>query len=45
MKLDDIVKRLKAPIGEAELILSLGKYANTENHGADRNEGQVRQYA
>ena len=45
MKLDDIVKRLKAPVGEAELILSLGKYAKTENHGADRNEGQVRQYA
>ena len=45
MKLEDIVKRLKAPIGEAELILSLGKYAKTENHGTDRNEGQGRQYA
>lgn len=45
MALDDIVKRLKAPVGEAELILSLGKYAKTENQGASRSEGQVRQYA
>lgn len=45
MALDDIVKRLKAPVGEAELILNLGKYTKTENHGTARNEEQVRQYA
>lgn len=42
--LKDIVKRLKAPIGEAELILNLRKYRGRENAGA-RPAGQVGQYA
>jgi hypothetical protein len=43
--LDDIVKRLKAPIGEAELILNLGKYTGGEiSRSAKKNE-QVRPYA
>lgn len=45
MALNDIVKRLKAPVGEAELILNLGKYAKTGNHIKAGNEEQVRQYA
>ena len=45
MALNEIVKRLKAPVGEAELILNLGKYARTENPVKGRNEAQVRQYA
>ena len=45
MALDDIVKRLKAPVGEAELILNLGKYVKPEGPIKDGTEGQVRQYA
>lgn len=45
MALNDIVKRLKAPVGEAELILNLGKYARTEDQPKSGNEGQVKQYA
>lgn len=45
MALNDIVKRLKAPVGEAELILNLGEYVKTEGHLKEGNEGQVRQYA
>ncbi len=45
MALNDIVKRLKAPVGEAELILNLGKYARTGNHIKAGNKDQVRQYA
>jgi hypothetical protein len=43
--LDDIAKRLKAPMGEAELILNLSRYAGGEtSRSAKRNE-QVRPYA
>jgi hypothetical protein len=43
--LNDIVKRLRAPIGEAELILNLGKYTGGEiSRSAKKNE-QVRPYA
>jgi len=45
MALNDIVKRLKAPVGEAELILNLGKYARKENQTKSGNEGPVKQYA
>ena len=43
--LEDIAKRLKAPVGEAELILNLGKYMGAESPSAGRAHGQVRQYA
>jgi DNA-binding NarL/FixJ family response regulator len=43
--LEDIAKRLKAPIGEAELILNLGKYMGGENAPAGKINGQVGQYA
>jgi hypothetical protein len=43
--LDEIVKRLKAPTGEAELILNLGKYMSSNApHNAKINE-QVGDYA
>jgi hypothetical protein len=45
MSLEDIVKHLKAPVGEAELILNLGRYTDTEGPGKVRSEQQVRQYA
>jgi hypothetical protein len=45
MALEDIVNHLKAPVGEAELIMNLGKFANTVNHAPAGNKGQVRQYA
>ena len=45
MALEDIAKRLKAPVGEAELILSLGKYAGPESFNSERDNKQVRQYA
>lgn len=45
MALDDIVKRLKAPVGEAELILNLGKYVKPQSPINDGTDGQVRQYA
>ncbi len=43
--LEDIVKRLKAPIGEAELILNLRKYAGGESSPADKPNPQAKQYA
>jgi len=43
--LEDIVKRLKAPIGEAELILNLRKYSGGESSPADKPNRQVKQYA
>ena len=43
--LEDIAKRLKAPVGEAELILNLGKYMGGENDPAGKTNKQVRQYA
>jgi len=45
MSLEDIVKRLKAPVGEAELILNLGKYSDANNKSRVTNEELVRQYA
>jgi hypothetical protein len=43
--LDDIVKRLKAPVGEAELILNLQKYMGGETHQSAKMNEQVRTYA
>ena len=43
--LDDIAKRLKAPVGEAELILNLRKYMHGGHPGVVRNNEQVRQNA
>jgi hypothetical protein len=43
--LGDIVKRLKAPVGEAELILNLSKYMGNESSPAHKTRGQVKQYA
>lgn len=45
MALEDIVKRLKAPIGEAELIMNLGKYNGDQKACGAGNGKQVRQYA
>jgi hypothetical protein len=43
--LDDIAKRLKAPMGEAELILNLSRYGGEEiARSANKNE-QVKPYA
>jgi len=42
--LEDIVKRLKAPVGEAELILNLRKYMGAENARATKMNEQVRKY-
>jgi hypothetical protein len=42
--LEDIVKRLKAPVGEAELILNLSKYMGGESASAGRMNSQVKQY-
>jgi hypothetical protein len=42
--LDEIVHRLKAPAGEAELILNLGKYMNAENPQRPKINKQVGQY-
>jgi hypothetical protein len=39
--LGDIVKRLKAPVGEAEVILNLQKYMTTENPRSLTSNGQV----
>jgi hypothetical protein len=42
--LEEIVKRLKAPVGEAELILNLTKYMSLDSrHKAKMNE-QVKQH-
>jgi hypothetical protein len=43
--LEEIVKRLKAPVGEAELILNLSKYMGGESAPAGKIHGQVKQYA
>ena len=42
--LEDIVKRLKAPIGEAELILNLQKYKGGEKSRSARMNQQVSPY-
>lgn len=43
--LEDIVKRLKAPVGEAELILNLRKYMGGENARSMKTNGQVKKHA
>ena len=43
--LDEIVKRLKAPVGEAELILNLQKYMGGETSRSAKTNEQVRKYA
>lgn len=45
IKTQEIAKRLKAPVGETELILNLGKYAGGEISPAGKIPKQVRQYA
>ncbi len=41
VRLEEIVKRLKAPRGEAELILNLGKYMNSNAQQNAKINGQV----
>jgi hypothetical protein len=43
--LEDIVQRLKAPVGEAELILNLRKYMGGEISPTGKMNGQVKPYA
>jgi len=43
--LEDIVKRLKAPVGEAELILNLRKYMGGTAARPTKMNEQVRKYA
>ena len=43
--LDEIVKRLKAPMGEAELILNLGRYMNSNAAQNAKTNEQVGDYA
>jgi hypothetical protein len=43
--LEDIVKRLKAPVGEAEVILNLQKYMSGGNPRSQTANGQVRNHA
>lgn len=43
--LDEIVRRLKAPVGEAELILNLHRYAGGDSARTGLPAEQVRQYA
>ena len=43
--LEDIARRLKAPVGETELILNLGKYMGVGNPQTSKSNKQVRQYA
>jgi len=43
--LEDIVKRLKAPVGEAELILNLRKYMGGESARSTKMNEQVGKYA
>jgi hypothetical protein len=45
MSPEDISKRLKAPVGETELILNLGKYSGTESFRPGMENKQVGQYA
>jgi hypothetical protein len=42
--LEEIISRLKAPAGEAELILNLGKYMNVENPQKSKTNKRVLQY-
>jgi len=42
--LEDIVKRLKAPVGEAELILNLRKYMGGEYARSGKTNVQVKKY-
>jgi len=41
---DEIGKRLRAPVGEAELILNLRKYTGGEGAAAGKSKGQVAQH-
>jgi hypothetical protein len=43
--LEDIVKRLKAPAGEAEVILNLQKYMTPENSRIPTSHRQVKTHA
>jgi hypothetical protein len=43
--LDEIVKRLKAPMGEAELILNLGRYMSSNAAQNAKTNEQVGDYA
>jgi predicted Ser/Thr protein kinase len=43
--LEDIVKRLKAPVGEAEVILNLQKYMTAESPRSLTSNGQVKNHA
>lgn len=45
VEIGEIVRRLKAPVGEAELILNLSRYAGGVNARSGNHSGQVRQYA
>ncbi|NLT65034.1 MAG: hypothetical protein GXX84_00355 [Acidobacteria bacterium] len=45
VEIGEIVRRLKAPVGEAELILNLSRYAGGGNSRPGSHSGQVRQYA
>lgn len=45
LPLEEIVKRLKAPIGEAEVILNLQKYMGAENAQSQTAQRQVRHHA
>lgn len=42
--LEDISKRLKAPVGEAELILNLRKYMGRDISPEGKSDGQAGQY-
>jgi hypothetical protein len=45
MALEDIVKRLKAPVGETELILNLNKYRNYATGRTDKKMEQAVRHA
>jgi hypothetical protein len=42
--LEDIAKRLKAPVGEAELILNLSRYLDGERRSSAQRKEQVSSY-
>jgi hypothetical protein len=44
MSLDDIAKRLKAPVGEAELIMNLSKYLDGKKRPSVKKNEQVTSY-
>jgi hypothetical protein len=44
LPLEDIAKRLKAPVGEAELILNLSQYLDGERRSLAQKKEQVRSY-